>query len=144
MPWVPSVKVLGTGVPSNLANIPAIPATRISIRRSYGANTAPLVDAATAGDAFACTTLAAGSLNGAIALVQRGPTGDSACTFDVKAANAQDAGAVGMIVFMSADSPPLTPVPSPSRVSISSSDRWWAFPMRMALHLRTTWRPTRA
>jgi len=107
----PSVKVLGTDVPANLVNIPAITSDAFFYPSQFGANTAPLADASTAGDAYACTTLAAGSLKGAIALVQRGPTGDSACTYDVKAANAQDAGAVGMIVFMSADSPPLTPVP---------------------------------
>jgi minor extracellular serine protease Vpr len=105
----PSVKVLGTGVPSNLVNISALPSDSYFYPSAYGANTAPLVDAATAGDAYACSTLTAGSLNGAIALVQRGPTGANACTFDIKASNAQDAGAVGMIIFMSADSPALTP-----------------------------------
>jgi uncharacterized protein (TIGR03437 family) len=104
----PSVKVLGSGVPSNLTNITAIPSDSYFYPSAYGGNTAPLVDAATAGDAFACNALTPGSLNGAFALVQRGPT-SGACTFDVKAGNAQDAGAVGMILFMSSDSPPLTP-----------------------------------
>jgi uncharacterized protein (TIGR03437 family) len=104
----PSVKVLGSGVPSNLTNITAIPSDSYFYPSAYGGNTAPLVDAATAGDAFACNALTPGSLNGAFALVQRGPT-SGACTFDVKAGNAQDAGAVGMILFMSADSPALTP-----------------------------------
>ena len=104
----PSVKVLGSGVPSNLTNITAIPSDSYFYPSAYGSNTAPLVDAATAGDAFACNALTPGSLNGAFALVQRGPT-SGACTFDVKAGNAQDAGAVGMIMFMSSDSPPLTP-----------------------------------
>ena len=104
----PSVKVLGSGVPSNLANIPALPSDAYFYPSAYGGNTAPLVDAATAGDAYACNTLTPYSLNGAFALVQRGPTG-SACTFDIKAGNVQDAGAVGMILFMSADSPALTP-----------------------------------
>jgi uncharacterized protein (TIGR03437 family) len=106
----PSVKVLGTGVPANLVNIPALPSDAYFYPSAYGANTATLVDATAAGDAYACNTLTAGSLNGAIALVQRGPTGtNTACTFDVKAGNAQAAGAVGMILFMSADSPALTP-----------------------------------
>ena len=116
----PSVKVLGSGVPSNLANIAALPSDAFFYPSAYGANTAPLVDAATAGDAFACGTLTPGSLNGAIALVQRGPTGTNACTFDVKAANAQDAGAVGMILFMSADSPAL---PAPG-IGIESVDQF--------------------
>jgi uncharacterized protein (TIGR03437 family) len=104
----PSVKVLGSGVPSNLTNIPAIPSDSYFYPSAYGGNTAPLVDAAAAGDAFACAALTPYSLSGAFALVQRGPTGN-ACTFDVKAGNAQDAGAIGMILFMSADSPPLNP-----------------------------------
>lgn len=51
----------------------------------------------------ACTPLAAGSLSGAIALVDRG-----SCTFVVKAANVQAAGALAMIVANSAagDPPP--------------------------------------
>ncbi len=105
----PSVKVLGTGVPSNLVNIPAITSDAYFYPSAYGSNTATLVDAATAGDAFACGTLAPGSLNNAIALVQRGPTGANACDFATKATNAQTAGAIGMILFMSADSPALTP-----------------------------------
>src|ERR1022692_2369854 len=105
----PSVKVLGTGVPSNLVNIPAITSDAYFYPSAYGSNTATLVDAATVGDAFACNTLAAGSLNNAIALVQRGPTGANACSFDTKGTNVQAAGAIGMILFMSADSPPLVP-----------------------------------
>ena len=103
----PSVKVLGKRRALESGEYSAIPSDAYFYPSAYGANTAPLVDAATAGDAFACNTLTPGSLNGAIALVQRGPTGANACTFDVKAANAQDAGAVGMILFMSADSPAL-------------------------------------
>ena len=105
----PSVKVLGSGVPSSLVNIPAIPSDSYPYPSLLGANTAPLVDAATVGDAYACNTLTPGSLNNAFALVQRGPTGANACSFDIKAGNVQDAGGVGMILFMSADSPALTP-----------------------------------
>lgn len=104
----PSVTVAGAGVPSNLVNIAALPSDSYFYPSQLGANTAPLVDAATAGDAYACNTLTPGSLNGAFVLVQRGPT-NNPCTFASKAANAQDAGAVGMIVFMSADSPALSP-----------------------------------
>src|ERR1019366_8808128 len=43
----PSVKVLGAGVPSTLVNIPAIPSDALFYPSAYGANTAPLVDAAT-------------------------------------------------------------------------------------------------
>ncbi|MEO8368529.1 MAG: S8 family serine peptidase, partial [Candidatus Solibacter sp.] len=48
----PSVKVLGTGVPSNLQNIAALPSDSYFYPSAYGANTAPLIDAAPAGDAF--------------------------------------------------------------------------------------------
>src|ERR1019366_3570888 len=89
----PSVKVLGTGVPANLVNIPALPSDAYFYPSAYGANTATLVDATAAGDAYACGTLPAFSLNGAIALVQRGPTGTGSCDFDTKAGNAQAAGA---------------------------------------------------
>ena len=65
----PSVKVLGTGVPSNLANITAIPSDAYFYPSAYGSNSATLIDAASAGDAYACNALAPGSLNGAIALV---------------------------------------------------------------------------
>jgi uncharacterized protein (TIGR03437 family) len=104
----PSVKVLGTGVPSNLANIPAIPSDASFYPSIYGANTARLVDAATAGDAYACSPLTPYSLSGAFALVQIGPTG-AACDVDTKAGNAQDAGAIGVILFMSSDSPAFVP-----------------------------------
>ena len=105
----PSVKVLGSDVPANLANIAAIPSDSYFYPSAYGANTAPLIDAATAGDGFACNALSPYSLTGAFALVQRGPTGSGACSFDQKAQNVQDAGGVGMIMFMSSDSPALTP-----------------------------------
>ena len=116
----PSVKVPGDGVPAGLANIPAIPSDAYFYPSAYGANTAPLVDATAAGDAYACKVLTPYSLSGAIALVQRGPT-DNACSFDEKAANVQDAGAVGMILFMSADSPAL---PAPG-IAIESVDQFF-------------------
>src|ERR1039457_3232643 len=47
----PSVEVLGAGVPSNLVNISALPSDSYFYPSQFGANTAPLVDAATAGDA---------------------------------------------------------------------------------------------
>ncbi|MEO8595699.1 MAG: S8 family serine peptidase [Candidatus Solibacter sp.] len=105
----PSVKVLSANVPSNLQNIPALPSDSWFQPSGFGANTAPLIDAATAGDAFACKALSPYSLLGAFALVQRGPTGSGACTFDDKAQNVQDAGAIGMIIFNSADSGALRP-----------------------------------
>jgi hypothetical protein len=61
--------------------------------------TAPLVDVTTLGDpGTACNALPANSLNGSIALIQRG--GASTCTFDLKTNNATAAGAVGVIFYM--------------------------------------------
>jgi uncharacterized protein (TIGR03437 family) len=105
----PSVKVLGNGVPSSLQNIAAFMSDSLFYPSAFGASAGPVIDVSTVGDGFACSALPAGSLNNSFALVQRGPTGSGACTFDVKAANVQDAGAVGMILFMSADSPALQP-----------------------------------
>ena len=53
----------------------------------------PVVDAASAGDAEACSTLTPDSLSGAIALIARGN-----CLFTDKIQNAQNAGATGVIV----------------------------------------------
>jgi uncharacterized protein (TIGR03437 family) len=62
---------------------------------------APLIDVAQTGnDGYACAALAAGSLNGAFALIERGPQGNSLCNFNTKVANAQAAGAVGVILYM--------------------------------------------
>ena len=55
-----------------------------------------LVDGQLSG--IACTQLPGGSLNGRIALVQRGT-----CTFAVKGQNVQAAGAVGMVIYNSND-----------------------------------------
>lgn len=105
----PGVKVLGAGVPPNLVNIPAIPSDAFFYPSLYGSSTALLVDAAKAGDAYACKTLPALSLYGATALVQVGPTGTGGCDADTKAFNVQEAGAIGMILFMSTDSPAFIP-----------------------------------
>jgi subtilisin family serine protease len=59
--------------------------------RPAQAVTAPL-----SGAGMACNALPAGSLNGAIALIQRG-----SCDFNIKINNAQAAGAVGAIVYQS-------------------------------------------
>jgi minor extracellular serine protease Vpr len=57
--------------------------------------TAPIRDvAATGNDGLACTSLPAGSLSGTIALVQRGT-----CSFSDKINNAQNAGALGVIIY---------------------------------------------
>jgi subtilisin family serine protease len=63
--------------------------------------TAPLIDVDLVDGqltGIACTQLPGGSLNGRIALVQRGT-----CTFAVKGQNVQAAGAVGMVIYNSDD-----------------------------------------
>lgn len=91
------ISVNGPNVPSNLQSIAAefgdgpVPATPL---------TAPLKDAAGAGDGTACQPLTAGSLSGYIAIVQRSP----ACSFAVKVQNAQTAGALAVIFTLASAS----------------------------------------
>jgi uncharacterized protein (TIGR03437 family) len=107
----PSVSVNAASAPSSLKGIAAQDSDAIfpyANNPSYGGSdavfpavTAPLIDVAQTGnDGYACTTLAAGSLNGAFALIERGPSGNSLCTFNAKVANAEAAGAVGVILYM--------------------------------------------
>ena len=56
---------------------------------------------------LACAALPAGSLNGKFALIQQG--GASSCTLNVKTMNAQNAGAVGVILYMDNGSAPGIP-----------------------------------
>jgi minor extracellular serine protease Vpr len=105
----PTVTALGNGATPDLVAIEAIPSDSTPLYPALGAFTAPLVDASWVGDGYACSAFPAGSLQGAFALVQRGPTGANACTFATKAVNVQDAGALGMIMYMAADSAPLDP-----------------------------------
>ena len=70
---------------------------------------APLVDVSVfGGGPLGCSAFPAFSLDGTIALIQRGT-----CTFATKAQNAWDAGAVGVILYM-ADA---SPMPTPSGLS---------------------------
>ncbi len=65
---------------------------------------APLVDVSVLGDPLGCSPFPAFSLGGKIALIRRGD-----CEFAVKAGNASDAGAVGVILYMADASPLLSP-----------------------------------
>ncbi|HWZ31004.1 MAG TPA: S8 family serine peptidase [Bryobacteraceae bacterium] len=70
-----------------------------------GQVTGTMVDVATLDhNGFGCSAFAANSLANNIALIQRGPIG-AACTFDTKVANAQNAGAAGVIVYDHTDEP---------------------------------------
>ena len=73
--------------------------------QNAGAVTAPVVDVATLGnDGLLCSAIPASSLNGDIALVERGT-----CDFGTKVTNAQNAGAVGVIFYMADASAPIAP-----------------------------------
>jgi uncharacterized protein (TIGR03437 family) len=86
-----SVTVNGSGVPSNLQRINGL----FGDVKVNSPLTAPLKDvAATGNDGLGCTAMPAGSLAGAIALLQRGT-----CLFSDKINNAQAAGAVGVIIY---------------------------------------------
>lgn len=90
--WFSSVRLSGTDVPAELRNIPA----RFGDGPKLPAPlTAPLRDVTQLGhDGRACSALPPGSLNGAIALVQRGD-----CAFAQKVIHAQLAGAVGVLIY---------------------------------------------
>ena len=111
------------GAPANLQNI-ATQAGDAFIPQ--GATTAPLVDVVALGDdGYACSPLPAGSLNGAFALIERGPA-LTPCTFAAKMTNAVNAGAVGVIFYMLDSSATISPGGlssfSPPAVLIANSD----------------------
>jgi hypothetical protein len=108
-----------TDVPSVLSSA-GTPRLRVNsppgIARNYGVGTATFGPALTSGGVTAnvaqaspadgCAAIGA-AVSGKIALIDRGPTG-SPCAFVVKTKNAQDAGAVGVIIAdnVSSSSPP--------------------------------------
>jgi minor extracellular serine protease Vpr len=68
----------------------------------YGDTTGTLVDVATLTSdtgGYACSALPANSLTNKIALIQRGSPTAASCTFQTKLNNAQNAGAVGAIIY---------------------------------------------
>ena len=86
-----AVHVNGAGAPSNLQNIRAL----FGNGPQASPPPAPLRDVTQLqNDGLACSALPAGSLTGAIALVQRGT-----CLYSNKVINAQNAGAVGVIIY---------------------------------------------
>ncbi len=100
----PTVTVPGAA--SNLQNILAQNSDGFG---PIGAAAAPLVDVTQLGnDGYACAALPANSLNGAYALIERGPS-TNPCTFATKATNAQNAGALGAVFYMYDSSATITP-----------------------------------
>ena len=94
----PTVSVASAGAPANVKGLVAELGDSIFLS-SNGATSAPLRDVAQLGnDGFACTALGAGSLYNAYALIARSP-GNATCTVPTKAANAQAAGAIGIVFY---------------------------------------------
>jgi len=88
-----AVHINGTGVAPGLQNVQALFSDGPRIAAPL---TAPVRDVAQLqNDGLACSALPAGSLSGAIALIQRGGT----CFFSDKINFAQSAGAVGVIIY---------------------------------------------
>lgn len=95
------------GGPGNLQNIATDSGDALI---PVGALTERLADVTKIGnDGFACTALPAASLVASIALIERGPSTNPACTFAVKVGNAVDAGAMGVILYMSDQSALISP-----------------------------------
>ncbi|HZT32528.1 MAG TPA: S8 family serine peptidase [Bryobacteraceae bacterium] len=87
-----TVSVAGASVPANLQNINAVFGDG---PKPASALTAPLADVTQAqNDGYACSALPSGALSGKIALIQRGN-----CSFSIKINYAQQAGAVGVILY---------------------------------------------
>jgi minor extracellular serine protease Vpr len=97
-----TVSLSGIGVPSNLTSIDALFG---EAPKPGGAFSAPVVDVTTLGDnGQACSPLPANSLNGVIALIQRGT-----CYFDYKSNNAKTAGAVAVLMYLATGDDSLFP-----------------------------------
>jgi minor extracellular serine protease Vpr len=92
--YVQSVTVSGSSVPSDVQTIPAV--TSADGPESATPITAPLVDVTNAGDSdgLLCNPITPAALTGDIALILRGT-----CDFGTKIDNAQNAGAVGVILI---------------------------------------------
>ncbi len=87
------VEVPGAGVPANLQAMQGILGDGVF---PSGGVAAPLRDVTKLGDdGLGCSAFPAGSLSGEFALIQRGT-----CPFATKIANAQNAGATGVILYM--------------------------------------------
>jgi uncharacterized protein (TIGR03437 family) len=92
--FLSSVRVVGDNVPANLQAIPSIFGDGPVLTTPL---TAPFRDVAPLdGTGRACSALPAKSLSGAIALIVRSST---VCSFAVKVTNAQNAGAVGVVII---------------------------------------------
>lgn len=119
----PTVSVNASSAPASVKNLAASPGSSNFYPSTQGATIAPLIDVSQLGnDGLACSSLPAFSLYGDFALIERGT-----CPFSVKASNAQNAGAIGVIFYMADSSSINSALPSASNfngpaVMISNSD----------------------
>ncbi len=113
----PSVSVTAASAPSSLKNLAAADSDSFfpvgfAADAVFPAWIAPLVDVTATGDnGYACgSSLPAGSLNNVFVLIQRGNvTGGATCTFETKATNAQNAGAIGIVLYNNVSTAPSSP-----------------------------------
>ncbi|NLG19943.1 MAG: S8 family serine peptidase [Actinomycetales bacterium] len=92
-----------TPVPEPVQSMPGFPGDGPAITTDLAA---PMVDAGAVapGNHRACTALPAGSMTGAIGVIERGD-----CTFQLKVENAQAAGAVAVVIGNNVGGPPVAP-----------------------------------
>lgn len=97
----PAVSVNAANAPSSVKGLAAALTDATFYPATQGANSAPLIDVTTLGDdGHACSPLPQNSLNGKFALILRGTATSGSCLLTAKAANAQAAGAIGVIFYM--------------------------------------------
>src|SRR5579872_3284382 len=105
----PTVAVNAANAPSNVKGIAAQMGDSFFYPSAYGANAAPLIDVTQLGnDGYACAALPQYSLAGTYALIQQSPSATS-CALSTKASNAQTAGAIGIVFYMSSTAAPVNP-----------------------------------
>jgi uncharacterized protein (TIGR03437 family) len=93
--FIQTVNVNGSSVPSYLQSLNTSPSVGPS---TNGSLTAPIIDASKVGDQYGCSSYPGGSMNGDVALIERGPLSNP-CDFSIKVDNAQTAGAVAVIFY---------------------------------------------
>ena len=107
----PAVSVAAASAPASLKYRAAAMSDTIFYPSIFGGNSAPLVDVTQApisDNGQGCSAFPAGSLTDSFALIQRG--GPSTCTFDAKAINAANAGAIGIVFYMADSSTLASPI----------------------------------
>ncbi len=93
-----SVQIAGPNAPADVQTVTALPSADAPLPSNV--LTGPAIDAGKVGDEYGCSSFPAGSMTGDIALIERGASnGSTGCLFSTKVANAQAAGAIGVIIY---------------------------------------------